>query len=267
MIQNVLGLLAVGGMGLLTPKDWENRKDWRHALFHGVVHVEARELDNRPFPLRETDRIFAYYADECGRGVPVGTSFEPLLDGDLHYFEVHILSNETNIPLCFHLSRDDWSIPVLLDNSHETFVFDPSEGDFSATGNGWGLPMQDRLRVARSNLSESFTASFAPPPPPSETANVCTRCVTNAMIANPFCQSPDCTVNYLESAIRMMRHVMQQEDHDTPDAMTPIVRDTIKVCIAALNAPHNSLTKDDVIDYARNVLMGKTIPNGYGCGF
>ena len=266
-MQNVLTLLAVGGMGSLTPIDWEQRKDWRHALFHGVVHIEAREFDNRPFPLRETDRIFAYYANNCGGGVPVGTSFEPLMDENLHYFEVHILSNETNIPLCFQFSRDGRSIPVQLDNVNENFVFDPSEGDFSATGNGWGLPMQDRLRVARSNLTEILTISFDPPAPPSDTGDVCTRCVTNAMIADPFCQSPDCSVNYLESSIRMMRNVMQIEDHVTADAMTPVVRDTIKMCIAALNAPHNSLTKKDVIDYARNILMGNAIPNEYGCGF
>jgi hypothetical protein len=266
MIQNMLALLAVGGMASLTANEWELRQDWRHALFHGVVHIEARELNDRPFLLRQTDRIFAYHASECGRGAPVGTSFEPLLDEGLHYFEVHILSNENHIPLCFHLARDSRSVLVRLDNVNENFVFDASRGDFSSTDNGWGLPMENRLRVARSNLTESLIVSFDPPPSPSESGNLCTRCVTNAMIADPFCQSPDCSMNYLESTIRMMRHVLRRDDHDTAEAMTPVVRDTIQVCIAALNAPQNSLTKDDVIDYARNVLMGNSIPNEYGCG-
>ena len=82
------------------------------------------------------------------------------------------------------------------------------------------------------------------------------------MIIDPFCQTQDCYSSHLASTIRMMRYAMRYEDESSA---TPSARENIRTCIAALHGPHDALTKDDVIDYARSVLMGNALPLEYGC--
>lgn len=165
MIETVLAFMAAS-VTTHGAREWELGRQWRYAPFHGVVNVEIREAGGGPFSLVGSDRVFAYDAGACGEGVPLGTSFAFREEESTEYFEVHILSHLNQIPLCFLFDRERRAFNLTLDDVAGSFFFDAAQGDFSATGNGWGLPVPGRLRVARFDPSASITATPHPPPSP-----------------------------------------------------------------------------------------------------
>ena len=268
MLSEIATVLTVANMATLTAREWEIRDVWRASPYHGVVNMEARGLFDEVLPLYSSDRVFAYHAGACGVGEPVGTSFSPRHEVTFEYFEVHILSHANNIPLCFEFHRNDVRVELQLDGTNEGgFVFDATRGNFEPTGNGWGLPTVEGVRVARWNAPADMLfvppPSLPPPALPSRAAppsTLCSACTRGRMIIDPFCQDQTCAVSHLASTLRMLRHVLNRGDA----SLTGAVNRSIHTCVASLHYPRDALTREDVIDYAGWVLF-ENAPLFYGC--
>lgn len=246
----------------LTPRDWETRELWRSAPYHGVINVQARGMHGEVLTLDSSDRIYAYNSSECGTGVPVGTSFSPRQEDALEYFEVHILSHAQIIPLCFqlHHNNDTYRDLKLQAISGEHFVFNATAGDFANIGNGWGLPTPDGIRTARA-MSTAATILYPAPTSPSQNT-LCHQCTRDHMIIDPFCLNSSCaSSSLLETTYRMFSHVLVHND----PTVRGLTKSSIDTCVASLHFPHDRLTREDVVDYARQVLVRNAVPLSYGC--